>query len=276
MPNGRADLGPRMAQLELRNVVHDYTRGKQRVRALDGVTLSIPGRQFVSLIGPSGAGKSTMLHMMGAIDTPSSGDVLLGGRDLRRLDDNELADTRRRKVGFIFQFFNLLPMLSAWENVAVPQLLDGVQLSKVRPRAIELLDRVGLADRADHRPGELSGGQMQRVAIARSLVMDPAVILADEPTGNVDSDTGNEIVELLYELTHENGAERAVVMATHSLDAAICTDRTILLIDGVINADAHPADVLPKFAGDALGTGHDRPRLRLVDEAAEGPRFGQS
>ena len=265
-----------MTQLELRNVVHEYTRGKQRVRALDGVTLSIPGRQFVSLIGPSGAGKSTMLHMMGAIDTPTSGDVLLGGRDLRRLDDNELADTRRRKVGFIFQFFNLLPMLSAWENVAVPQLLDGVQPSKVRPRAIELLDRVGLADRADHRPGELSGGQMQRVAIARSLVMDPAVILADEPTGNVDSDTGNEIVELLCELTHENGAERAVVMATHNLDAAICTDRTILLIDGVINADAHPADVLPKFAGHALGTGHHRPSERLVDEAAEGPRFGQS
>ncbi len=276
MHDARADLAPGATQLELRDVVHDYTRGKQRVRALDGVTLSIPARQFVSLIGPSGAGKSTMLHMMGAIDTPSSGDVLLGGRDLRRLDDNELADTRRRKVGFVFQFFNLLPMLSAWENVAVPQLLDGVQLSKVRPRAIELLDRVGLADRADHRPGELSGGQMQRVAIARSLVMDPAVILADEPTGNLDSDTGNEIVELLYELTHENGAERAVVMATHNLDAAICTDRTILLVDGVINADAHPADVLPKFAGDALGTKHDRPRLRLVDEAAEGPRFGQS
>lgn len=217
-----------MTQLELRNVVHDYTRGKQRVRALDGVTLSIPGRQFVSLIGPSGAGKSTMLHMMGAIDIPSSGDVLLGGRDLRRLDDNELADTRRRKVGFIFQFFNLLPMLSAWENVAVPQLLDGVQLSKVRPRAIELLDRVGLADRAEHRPGELSGGQMQRVAIARSLVMDPAVILADEPTGNLDPDTSWGIVQLLLQINHRG---TTVLMATHNREVVDLVRRRVIAIE---------------------------------------------
>lgn len=265
-----------MKQLELRNVVHEYARGKQRVRALDEVTLSISGGQFVSLIGPSGAGKSTMLHVMGALDTPTSGQVLLGGQDLAQLDDNELADIRRRKVGFVFQFFNLLPMLSAWENVAVPRLLEGVRLSKIRPRAMELLDRVGLAGRADHRPGELSGGQMQRVAIARSLIMDPVVILADEPTGNVDSKTGNQIVELLRQIAHENDAQHAVVMATHSLEAASRADRTILLIDGVVNADAAPADVLPKFAGYAFDGSQNTLGEDPVPESAENPRFGSS
>jgi len=265
-----------MTQLELRNVVHEYPRGKQCVRALDDVTLSISGGQFVSLIGPSGAGKSTMLHVMGALDTPLSGQVLLGGQDLALLDDNELADMRRREVGFVFQFFNLLPMLSAWENVAVPRLLEGVRLSKIRPRAMELLDRVGLAERADHRPGELSGGQMQRVAIARSLIMDPVVILADEPTGNVDSENGRQIVELLSEIAHENDVEHTVVMATHSLEAASWADRTILLVDGVINADAAPGDVLPKFAGYAFDVGQGTPGEGPSPELAEDPRFGSS
>jgi putative ABC transport system ATP-binding protein len=265
-----------MPQLELRNVVHEYARGKQCVRALDDVTLSISGGQFVSLIGPSGAGKSTMLHVMGALDTPLSGQVLLGGQDLALLDDNELADIRRRKVGFVFQFFNLLPMLSAWENVAVPKLLEGVRLSEIRPRAIELLDRVGLAQRADHRPGELSGGQMQRVAIARSLIMNPLVILADEPTGNVDSETGSQIVELLYEIAHDHDLDHAVVMATHSLEAARRADRTILLVDGTINADATPADVLPRFAGHAFDAGHRTSGEAPGPEPAENPRFGSS
>jgi putative ABC transport system ATP-binding protein len=256
--NGR--LGNAVARLELRHVVRDYTFGNQRVRALNDVTLSVSGGQFVSVIGPSGAGKSTMLHMMGALDTPSSGQVLLGGQNLANLDDNKLADARRRTVGFIFQFFNLLPVLSAWENVAVPRLLEGIRLSKVRPRAVELLDRVGLGDRADHRPGEMSGGQMQRVAIARALVMDPAVVLADEPTGNVDSNTSKQIVKLLHEIAHEDGTERAVVMVTHSLGAASWSDRTILLIDGVIDADGPPADVLPKFVGDVLGRSDRRAR----------------
>lgn len=252
-----------MTQLELVNVVHEYSRGNQCVRALSGVTLSIPGGEFVSIIGPSGAGKSTLLHMMGALDTPSSGQVLLGGQDLAKLNDDELADARRRRVGFIFQFFNLLPMLSAWENVAVPRLLEGAPLSRVRPRAIELLDRVGLADRADHRPGELSGGQMQRVAIARSLVMEPDLILADEPTGNVDSHTGSQIIELLEDIAHEEGAAHAVVMATHSLSAARSSDRTILLVDGAVSADGTPAEVLPKFAADTV--------IAHPDEAGEDP-----
>jgi putative ABC transport system ATP-binding protein len=240
-----------VAQLELKDVVHEYGDGQQRVRALDGVSLTIDSGQFVSVIGPSGAGKSTLLHLMGALDAPTEGSVLLGGHDLRTLDDDGLADTRRHAVGFIFQFFNLLPMLSAWENVAVPRLLDGMPLPKVRDRAIELLNRVGLADRVDHRPNELSGGQMQRVAIARSLIMDPALILADEPTGNVDSETGAQVLDLLAEIAHDGGT-RAVVMVTHNLDAAKWTDRTVLLVDGQVRADGPPRDVLPKFIGDEL------------------------
>jgi len=258
-----------MTQLELRNVVHEYTRGEQRVRALDDVTLSIAGGQFVSVIGPSGAGKSTMLHLMGALDTPTSGDVLLTGQNLASLDDDQLADARRRTVGFVFQFFNLLPMLSAWENVAVPRLLEGVPLSKVKPRAVELLERVGLGERTEHRPHEMSGGQMQRVAIARSLVMDPAVILADEPTGNVDSDTGTEILELLTEIAHADGAQHAVVMVTHNLDAARWTDRTILLVDGAVRADGAPGDVLPKFVGDAFGAAQKGPGRKGPDDGAD-------
>jgi putative ABC transport system ATP-binding protein len=240
------------AQLELCNVVQEYTLGGQRVRALNDITLSIASGEFVSLIGPSGAGKSTMLHLMGALDAPSSGRVLLAGNDLAHLGDNQLADIRRRKVGFVFQFFNLLPMLSAWENVAVPLLLEGVRLRRTKSRAVDLLERVGLGTRIDHRPGELSGGQMQRVAIARALIMDPVVILADEPTGNLDSDTGTQIVQLLSEIAHDISAEHAVVMATHSLDAARWADRTVLLVDGTVTADSTPEEVLQTFAGSAL------------------------
>jgi putative ABC transport system ATP-binding protein len=246
-----------MAQLEFRSVTREYLLGQQTVRALDDVSLVIPEREFVSVIGPSGAGKSTMLHLMGGLDTPTSGQVLLAGQDLAALDDDGLSDIRRRTVGFVFQFFNLLPMLSAWENVAVPRLLDGASLASVKPRAVELLERVGLADRAEHRPGELSGGQMQRVAIARSLIMDPGVILADEPTGNVDSDTGRQILDLLTGIAHDEGARQSVVMVTHSLDAARCTDRTLLLVDGRMRADGPPAEVLPVFAGEAVPAATD-------------------
>lgn len=240
------------AQLELCNVVQEYALGGQPVRALNDITLSIANGEFVSVIGPSGAGKSTMLHLMGALDAPSSGRVLLAGKDLAHLGDNQLADIRRRKVGFVFQFFNLLPMLSAWENVAVPLLLEGVRLRRTKSRAVDLLERVGLGMRVDHRPGELSGGQLQRVAIARALIMDPVVVLADEPTGNLDSDTGTQIVQLLSEIAHDTGSEHAVVMATHSLDAARWADRTLLLVDGAISADSTPEDVLQTFAGSAL------------------------
>ncbi|MBO8187679.1 ABC transporter ATP-binding protein [Streptomyces spirodelae] len=238
-----------MATLRLDGVVHDYQRGRQPVRALNGVSLTVEGGQCVSVLGPSGSGKSTMLHVMGALDTPSEGRVLLDETDLATLDDDALSDLRRRRLGFIFQFFNLLPALTAWENVAVPRLLDGEKLKSVRDEALALLDRVGLADRADHRPGELSGGQMQRVAVARSLIMDPGVLLADEPTGNLDSRTGDELLDLLASLAHD-GSERAVVMVTHSVDAALRSDRAVLLTDGDVVADGIPADVVAKFVGE--------------------------
>ncbi|AXK34861.1 ABC transporter ATP-binding protein [Streptomyces armeniacus] len=238
-----------MAALRLDGVVHDYLRGRQPVRALNGVSLTIGGGQCVSVLGPSGSGKSTMLHVMGALDIPSEGRVFIDDTDLAALDDDALSDLRRRRVGFIFQFFNLLPALTAWENVAVPRLLDGVKPGSVREEAMALLERVGLADRAEHRPGELSGGQMQRVAIARSLIMDPGIVLADEPTGNLDSRTGDELLDLLASLAHD-GSERSVVMVTHSMDAALRSDRAVLLTDGEVAGDGVPGDVVAKFIGE--------------------------
>lgn len=238
-----------MARLQLDEVVHDYHRGHQPVRALNGVSLAIEEGQCVSVLGPSGSGKSTLLHVMGALDTPSSGQIYLDGTELGTLGDDQLSDLRRNRVGFIFQFFNLLPALTAWENVAVPKLLNGEKLGSVRAQAVELLDRVGLADRADHRPGEMSGGQMQRVAVARSLIMDPTVLLADEPTGNLDSRTGDELLDLLSGLAHDE-SQRSVVMVTHSMEAALRSDRSVLLTDGDIVADGVPEDVVAKFIGD--------------------------
>ncbi|WP_158884796.1 ABC transporter ATP-binding protein [Amycolatopsis anabasis] len=224
-----------MAELELRDVVRDFQVGKQSVRALDGVTFAVREGQFVAVTGPSGSGKSTLLHVLGGLDQPTSGAVLMDGRELGAVTDDELAELRRHRVGFVFQFFNLLPTLSAWENVAVPRLLDGVPLTRVRGDAEALLGRVGLAGRAEHRPAELSGGQLQRVAIARSLVMNPAVILADEPTGNLDSKTGTRILELLAEIAHDD--RRAVVMVTHDPAAASWTDRVVELQDGRLIRD---------------------------------------
>jgi putative ABC transport system ATP-binding protein len=171
------------------------------------------------------------------LDTPDTGSIVFDGREIGRLSDDQQSQFRHHRVGFIFQFFNLLPTLSAWENVAIPKLLDGVRLSKIKPEAVRLLNRVGLGNRTEHRPGELSGGQMQRVAIARSMTMDPPLILADEPTGNLDSATGASILELLGEVAHEEGRGRLVVMVTHNLEAAEATDRVITLQDGRIGSD---------------------------------------
>ncbi len=223
--------------IELRDVMREYTVGGQRVRALDGIGLRLTGGQFVSIVGPSGAGKSTLLHLLGALDTPDSGSIVFDGQEIGRLSDDQQSEFRHHRVGFIFQFFNLLPTLSAWENVAIPKLLDGVRLSRIKPDAVRLLDRVGLGDRIEHRPAELSGGQMQRVAIARSMMMDPPLILADEPTGNLDSATGASILALLSEVAHEEGRGRLVVMVTHNPDAAAATDRVISLQDGRLGSD---------------------------------------
>nr|WP_209915714.1 ABC transporter ATP-binding protein [Mycolicibacterium lutetiense] len=223
--------------IELRDVVREYKVGGQIVRALDEISLQLNGGQFVSIIGPSGAGKSTLLHLLGALDSPDSGSITFDGEEIGRLGDEQQSAFRHHRVGFVFQFFNLLPTLSAWENVAVPKLLDGVRLGKVKPQAVELLDRVGLSNRTEHRPSELSGGQMQRVAVARAMMMDPPLILADEPTGNLDSTTGAAILTLLGEVAHEEGLGRLVVMVTHNAEAAAATDRVITLQDGRLGSD---------------------------------------
>ncbi|AHH20500.1 putative ABC transporter, ATP-binding protein [Nocardia nova SH22a] len=219
--------------LELTDIVREYRVGEQRVRALDGISLRIEAGEFTSIIGPSGSGKSTLLHLLGALDSPDSGSIRFRGEEIGALDDTRQSEFRRHQVGFVFQFFNLLPTLSAWENVAVPKLLDGTGLRKAKPRALELLERVGLGERAEHRPAELSGGQMQRVAVARALIMDPPLILADEPTGNLDSATGAAILELLGDIA---GAGNSVVMVTHDMGAVEYCDRVITLRDGRIGS----------------------------------------
>jgi putative ABC transport system ATP-binding protein len=223
--------------IELRDVVREYRVGGQKVRALDEISLRFGGGTFVSIVGPSGAGKSTLLHLLGALDSPDSGSITFDGDEIGHLSDEQQSKFRHHRVGFVFQFFNLLPTLSAWENVAVPRLLDGVRLGKVKADAVRLLDRVGLGDRTQHRPAELSGGQMQRVAVARALMMDPSLILADEPTGNLDSATGASILTLLAEVAREEGDSRLVVMVTHNSDAAAATDRVITLQDGHLGSD---------------------------------------
>jgi putative ABC transport system ATP-binding protein len=258
------------------DVVREYRAGGQTVRALDGLTVAIAGGQFTSVVGPSGAGKSTFLHLLGALDSPDSGSIRFDGTEIATMTDDQQSCFRRHQVGFIFQFFNLLPTLSAWENVAVPKMLDGKKLGQVRSDAVRLLDLVGLGNRIDHRPAELSGGQMQRVAVARALMMDPPLILADEPTGNLDSGTGAAILELLSSVAHDVGVGRAVVMVTHNTEAAAATDRVITLQDGALKSDVctaaptragrHTADLGPEAATDRLSewlNGPSRPE-RLV------------
>ncbi|OZD87511.1 ABC transporter ATP-binding protein [Rhodococcus sp. 05-2256-B2] len=224
-------------KLQLSGVVKEYPTGEQPVRALDGIDLTIDGGQFVSLVAPSGAGKSTLLHMLGALDTPTAGSIRFNDVEVTTLDDNAQSDFRRHQVGFVFQFFNLLPTMSAWENVAVPKLLDGTPIKKAKADAMRLLDMVGLAQRSEHRPAQLSGGQIQRIAIARALMMDPALLIADEPTGNLDSKTSHNVLEILADVAHGSEGRRAVVMATHDLDAARSTDRVVSMIDGRVDTD---------------------------------------
>jgi putative ABC transport system ATP-binding protein len=223
-------------RLEMSDVVREYRAGGDVVRALDGITMRIDGGQFVAVVGPSGSGKSTLLHLLGALDSPDSGSIQFNDVEIATMTDDEQSSFRRHQVGFIFQFFNLLPTLSAWENVAIPKLLDGQKLRRARPHAVRLLEIVGLGHRIDHRPAELSGGEMQRVAVARALMMDPPLILADEPSGNLDSATGAAIVELLRRVARE-GVDRSVVMVTHNADAASAAERLITLQDGAVKSD---------------------------------------
>jgi putative ABC transport system ATP-binding protein len=215
-----------------------YSRGTQEVHALAGVDLEIAGGEFVAVMGPSGSGKSTLLHLVGALDTPTSGELEVAGHSLSSLRDDALTRLRREKIGFIFQFFNLLPTMTARENVMLPALLEGGSAQVARAHAEMLLDQVGLAGRGEHRPDELSGGEMQRVAIARALVKGPALLLADEPTGNLDSEAGREILELLKKL-HADGL--TIVMVTHDAHAASAADGVVELRDGRVVEDTRRA-----------------------------------
>ncbi|MDZ4678424.1 MAG: ABC transporter ATP-binding protein [Oligoflexia bacterium] len=221
--------------LEVKHLKKVYQRGQQQVEALKGVSFTVNRGQFTAIMGPSGSGKSTLLHMMGGLDRPTSGSVILDGQAIETYGDNELSAFRRRRLGFIFQFFNLLPTLTALENVALPLLLDKQPMKKIAPKAQDLLTLIGLKDRMDHKPDQLSGGEMQRVAIARALVTDPLLILADEPTGNLDSITGAKVLELLKLMSIQRG--HTVLMVTHDIKAASYANRLIKMRDGHIESD---------------------------------------
>jgi ABC-type lipoprotein export system ATPase subunit len=223
--------------LQLEGVGKTYRRGDELVHVLADFDFTVDAGEFVVVTGPSGAGKSTLLHIAGGLDAPDSGVVAVNGQDVWSISTGARAAFRRRNLGFVFQFFNLVPMLTAVENVSLPLVLDGVPARSADARAEELLERIGLGDRARHRPAELSGGQMQRVAVARALVARPSLVLADEPTGNLDSQSSTEVLDLLRSLSVEDGA--AVVMVTHDLAAAGYGSRKVQLVDGrASDADA--------------------------------------
>jgi putative ABC transport system ATP-binding protein len=239
--NAATDGRPPVVTAE--EVSRRFGEGETAVDALRGVSLAVQERELVAVMGPSGSGKSTLMHILAALDKPTGGRVTIAGEDVGSLSENEVTLLRRRHIGFIFQFYNLLPMLNAEENIVLPLSIAGEKPD--RAHLDDLLERVGLAQRRKHRPSELSGGQQQRVAIARALVSRPSIVLADEPTGNLDSTTGNEILELLRAATEEYG--QTTVMVTHDANAAAIADRILFLADGVIVdelARSEPAEVL--------------------------------
>jgi putative ABC transport system ATP-binding protein len=221
-----------MSLITSTNLTKIYGSGDTAVTALDHVSLTIDQGEFVAVMGPSGCGKSTLLHLLGGLDKASDGFVVLDGYNLNELDDDKLTEIRRRKIGFIFQFYNLIPVFDAAENAALPVTLDGMKPAEARAKAVEWLTRFGLSDRLASRPDQLSGGQQQRVAVARALVAEPALVLADEPTGNLDTKTSDEIAALLRQVSKEYG--RAVIMVTHDPRIAAYADRIIFLKDGKI------------------------------------------
>jgi len=220
--------------IEIRSVRHDYRLGSEVIHALRGVDLTIRHNEFVAISGPSGSGKSTLMNLIGCLDTPSAGHYWLAGQAVSQLDETELARIRNREIGFVFQTFNLLPRATALQNVELPLVYAGVPKRKRRPLAEEVMARLGLADRRRHRPNELSGGERQRVAIARALVNRPSIVLADEPTGNLDSTTSGEIMQLFEEL-HLQG--QTIILVTHEADIARRARRHLHLVDGNVTRD---------------------------------------
>ncbi len=224
--------------ISLSGIKKSYYLGRQELPVLKGIDLTILRNEYVSLMGPSGSGKSTLMNIIGCLDTPTAGQYILNGKDVSRMEDDELADVRNTEIGFVFQQFNLLPRLTAWENVALPLIYSGVGKPEREQRARAILEKVGLADRAHHKPNELSGGQSQRVAIARALINNPSLILADEPTGNLDTKTSVEIMELFNQI-HSQG--NTVVLVTHEEDIASYTHRIIRIRDGIVERDERTA-----------------------------------
>jgi putative ABC transport system ATP-binding protein len=221
--------------IELQDISRTFAVGGQEVRAMDHVTLTIGAGEYLSIMGPSGSGKSTLLNLIGLLDTPSSGTYLLDGRDVTSLDDEQLAAMRSRKIGFIFQFFHLIPRLSAEQNIELPLMLAGVPAKERRQRSAVLIDKFGLGNRRRHRPDELSGGQRQRVAIARAVINEPTVLLADEPTGNLDRHSGAEIIDLLEQL---NASGQTLVVVTHDPEIGERARRRIRVVDGRLASDS--------------------------------------
>jgi len=227
-----------MHAIELENAVKTYQIGEVKTHALDGVSLSIAEGEFTALVGPSGSGKTTMLQLMGCLDRPNSGAVKINGQDVTKLSKNKRADLRREKIGFIFQFFALIPVLTAYENVELPLLLNNVKAKERQERVMGLLEAVGLADRAGHRPDQLSGGEQQRVAIARALASEPLLVLADEPTANLDTANGAQAMEIMQRLNQETGT--AFIFATHDPRVMSYARRVIELQDGRISSNGEP------------------------------------
>jgi len=220
--------------IKMRNIIRDFKLGQEIVNVLKGIDLDIERGEYVAIMGPSGSGKSTLMNIIGCLDTATAGTYILNGKDVSKMSDDELAEIRNKEIGFVFQTFNLLPRTTALDNVALPMVYAGFSKSERTKRAIEVLNDVGLSDRMDHKPNQLSGGQRQRVAVGRALINKPSIILADEPTGNLDSKTSLEILNL-FEDIHKAG--NTVIVVTHEEDVAARAKRIIRLIDGMISSD---------------------------------------